>query len=325
MKIGLLRGRENSFPNAVIEKINSMNAGVTAEFVQLGGTSLSEPCPYRVILDRISHEVPYYQVYLKQASLQGTYVVNNPFWVHQDDKFFGYSLAQKLGIPVPKTSVLPNRAYTADINDQSLRNLWPLDWNYRLKEVGLPCYMKPAFGGGWRNVYKIESAQQAVDAYNESGTLTMMLQEAIKWEDYIRCICIGRKYTRAIRYIPRPGGMGEYVQDLSVVDPKHAKLAAEYSIAFNEAIGYDTNAMEFAVRDGVLYAIDITNHACDMDHKSLRDAHFPWAVEHVSKFLVETAKSGARNMPTGNFGEVMKQATKAAEKSDKKEKALAKA
>jgi len=301
MKIGVMRGRENSFPNALIEKINGMKAGVTAEFVMVGGTSMSEPCPYRVIMDRISHEVPYYQVYLKQASMQGTYVVNNPFLVHQDDKFFGYSLAQKLGIPVPKTVVLPNREHIKDITPESLRNLWPVDFDFRLKEIGLPAYMKPAFGGGWKNVHKVTSLEEAVRFYNESGQLTMMLQENIKWDDYIRCMCIGRKYTRPMRYIPKPFAQGEYVQDLSVVDKKHAKLAEEYSILFNEAIGYDTNAMEFAVRDGTLYAIDITNHACDMDHKSLRDAHFPWVVEHMAKFLVDTAKDGTRNKPTGDW------------------------
>jgi glutathione synthase/RimK-type ligase-like ATP-grasp enzyme len=301
MKIGLLRGREDSFPNAVIERINGMNAGVHAEFVQLGGTSLDEPCPYRVILDRISHEVPYYQVYLKQASLYGTYVVQNPFWVHQDDKFFGYALCRKLGIPVPMTVVLPNKDYIPDINAQSLRNLWPIDWSARLKEVGLPCYMKPAFGGGWKNVHKIHSVDEALAAYNSSGQLTMMLQEFISWDDYIRCLCIGRKYTRAIRYIPRPFQQGEYVQDLSVVDRKVAKQAEEFSIAFNEATGYDTNALEYAVRGGKLYAIDVTNHACDMDVRSLREGHFPWAVEHMAKFLVDTAKSGARNKPCAAF------------------------
>ncbi|MBI5497010.1 MAG: hypothetical protein HY904_18490 [Deltaproteobacteria bacterium] len=295
MRVGIMRGRENSFPNALIEKINGMKGGITAEFNMMGGTSMGEPNPYRVILDRISHEVPYYQVYLKQASMQGTYVINNPFWVHQDDKFFGYSLAQRLGIPVPKTVVLPNRQHIADISPESLRNQWPVDFEARLKEVGLPCIMKPAFGGGWKNVHKIHNLDECIQKYNESGQLTMMLQEFIQWDDYIRCLVIGRKYTRPIRYIPRPFARGEYVQDLSVLNKKHAAKAEEFSVLFNEAIGYDTNAMEFAVRGDTLYAIDITNHACDMDHNSLRDAHFPWTVEHVAKFIVETAKSDARN------------------------------
>ena len=107
MRIGVLRGRENSFPEAFVAKVNSMGKGVQAEFVQLGGTKLNEPVPYRVILDRMSHEVPYYSVYLKMAALQGTYCINNTFWRSADDKFFGYCVAEKLGIAEPKTVVLP--------------------------------------------------------------------------------------------------------------------------------------------------------------------------------------------------------------------------
>ena len=304
MRIGVLRGREESFPEAIIACINAREEDVTAEWIQLGGTSMSEPCPYDVIMDRISHEVPYYQVYLKQAAMQGTYVVNNPFWMNVDDKFFGYSLANRMGIPVPKTVVLPNRDYRADINAKSLRNMWPIDWKLRLEEVGLPCIMKPAFGGGWKNVTKITSIEQAIEVYEESGDLTMTLQEFIEWDDYIRCLCIGRKYARSIRYIPRPMGMGEYVQDLSVLNPEHAKRAEEYSLMFNEVLGYDMNALEFAIKGDTVYAIDITNYVCDMDYNSLKDAHFGWAVEHMADFLIEKAKNKESNGPTANWARI---------------------
>src|SRR3972149_6873206 len=98
VRIGVLRGRGDSFPGAVTAKVNSLGKGVSAEFVQLGGTKLNEPVPYRVILDRMSHEVPYYAVYLKMAALSGCYCINNPFWRSADDKFFGYAAAEKLGI-----------------------------------------------------------------------------------------------------------------------------------------------------------------------------------------------------------------------------------
>ena len=304
-RIGIMRGREESFPEAILATINSRK-GFKCEWVGVGGTSMSEPCPFNVIMDRISHEVPYYQVYLKQASMQGTYVVNNPFWMHVDDKFFGYSLAKKLGIPVPKTVVLPNRKNIDDINEKSLRNLWPIDWKYRLEEVGLPCFMKPAFGGGWKSVTKCHTMEEALEAYEASGVLTMMLQEFIDWDDYIRCLTVGAKHTRPIRYIPRPMGMGEYVQDLSVLKPEHAKKAAEYSILFNEVIGYDMNALEFAVKDDVVYAIDITNYVCDMDFKSLKEAHFGWAVETMCNYLCDLAKKGARNKHTADWSNLPK-------------------
>jgi hypothetical protein len=300
-RIGIMRGREESFPEAVLAYINSKK-GFRGEWVQVGGTSMGEVNPFNVIMDRISHEVPYYQVYLKQASMMGTYVVNNPFWMNADDKFFGYSLARKLGIPVPKTVVLPNREYIDDINEMSLRNMWPIDWKARLEEVGLPCIMKPAFGGGWKSVHKIHTIEEAIEKWNESGQLTMMLQEFIDWDDYIRCLTIGWKHTRPIRYIPRPMGMGEYVQDLSVLKPEHARKAAEYSIRFNEVIGYDMNALEYAVKDDVVYAIDITNYVCDMDFRSLKEAHFGWAVEHMGNHLMDLAKKNAKNLPTAHWG-----------------------
>src|SRR5579885_968906 len=65
LKVGLIVGREWSFPPAFIDEVNRRNEGVVAEYVKIGGTSMDEPCPYSVIIDRISHEVPYYRVYLR--------------------------------------------------------------------------------------------------------------------------------------------------------------------------------------------------------------------------------------------------------------------
>src|SRR4029450_3781121 len=200
MHIGVLRGRENSFPDAFIAKVNAMDQGVTAEYVQLGGTKLNEPVPYRVVLDRMSHEVPYYSVYLKMAALQGTYCINNTFWRTADDKFFGYAAAEKLDIVEPKTVVLPNRAYVDDVTAERLRNRRPTDCDMDLDYVGSPCIMKPAFGGGWKNVHKIHSLDELRHQYEASGALTMMLQEFISWDTYIRVPTIGRRFARAIRY-----------------------------------------------------------------------------------------------------------------------------
>jgi len=292
MRIGVLRGRENSFPDALIAKVNSMGRGVTAEYVQLGGTKLNEPVPYRVVIDRMSHEVPYYAVYLKMAALQGTYCINNIFWRSADDKFFGYAAAEKLGIAEPRTVVLPNREYVPDVNSESLRNLWPTDFAMYLDYVGLPCMMKPAFGGGWKDVYKIGSLEELVNKYNASGQNTMLLQQFIEWDTYIRVPTIGRRWARAIRYDPAPMGMGGYNQDYEILPRALRDQAEELSLRFNLALGYDMNAVEFAVKDGLFYGIDLTNYTPDMDYRSLKDAHFPWAVEKMAEFAVEKALSG---------------------------------
>jgi glutathione synthase/RimK-type ligase-like ATP-grasp enzyme len=301
MHIGVLRGRENSFPDAFIAKVNSMGTGVDAEYIHLGGTKLNERVPYRVVLDRMSHEVPYYSVYLKMAALQGTYCINNTFWRTADDKFFGYAAAEKLGIAEPKTVVLPNREYVEDVNSESLRNLWPTDFASYLEFVGLPCIMKPAHGGGWKDVNKITTLDEALFHYNASGQKTMMLQEFITWDTYIRVPTIGRHHARAIRYDPAPGGLGGYNQDYDVLPRALRDQAEELSLRFNQALGYDMNALEFAVKDGRFYGIDLTNYTPDLDYRSLKDAHFPWAVEKMAEFAVEKALSDDPTPPVPDW------------------------
>jgi glutathione synthase/RimK-type ligase-like ATP-grasp enzyme len=301
MRIGVLRGRENTFPDAFIAKVNSMEKGVTAEYIQVGGTKLNEPVPYRVILDRMSHEVPYYSVYLKMAALQGTYCINNTFWRTADDKFFGYAAAEKLGIGEPKTVVLPNRSYVDDVTAESLRNLWPTDFGMYLEYVGLPCIMKPAHGGGWKDVNKILNMEDLVHHYNASGAKTMMLQEFITWDTYIRVPTIGRRHARAIRYDPAPMGLGGYNQDYDTLPRAMRDRAEELSLIFNRALGYDMNALEFAVRDGIFYGIDLTNYTPDYDQRSLKDAHFPWVVEKMAAFAVEKALSDEKTPPVPDW------------------------
>ena len=163
VRVGLMVGREWSFPPAFIDEVARRDAGVVVEYVKLGAPQMDGPCPWRVIIDRISHEVPMYRSFLKQAVLQGTTVVNNPFMWTADDKFFGAALATSLGIAHPKTMVLPNKDYVPGIkHDESLRNLeFPLDWDAIVAHIGLPCVLKDAHGGGWRDVYVCKTEGRA--------------------------------------------------------------------------------------------------------------------------------------------------------------------
>ena len=137
--------------------------------------------------------------------LQGTTVVNNPFMWTADDKFFEASLANKLGVASPKTFVLPNKEYVPGIvHGESLRNLvYPLDWDAILDYIGLPCVLKDAHGGGWKEVYICHTKEDVWNSYNQSGLLTMILQEFIHWDHYVRCMCLGQKDVLPMKYDPR--------------------------------------------------------------------------------------------------------------------------
>ncbi|HEX8690859.1 MAG TPA: hypothetical protein VF746_00345 [Longimicrobium sp.] len=290
LKVGLIVGREWSFPPAFIEEVNRRGEGVTAEYVKLGAPAMDDPCEYAVIIDRISHEVPFYRTYLKQAVLQGCAVVNNPFMWTADDKFFGAALATKLGIAHPKTVVLPNKEYIPGVvHDESLRNLqYPLDWQGIVDHVGLPCVLKDAHGGGWKDVYVCRSLEELIHHYDTSGLLTMVVQEFIEWDHFIRCICIGQQVVMPIKYDPRER---RYHVEHEHMSPELGSRVVEDSLKLVRALGYDMNSMEWAVRDGVPYAIDFMNPAPDMDIYSLTPHYFEWAVRAMADMAIELAKN----------------------------------
>jgi hypothetical protein len=291
--VGLMVGREWSMPPALIDAIQRRKAGVEADYVRIGETRMDEPCPYAVIIDRISHEVPYYRTYLKNAVLQGTAVINNPFMWSADDKFFGASMATKLGVAHPKTVALPNREYIPGIkHDESLRNLkYPLDWESILSYIGLPCILKDAHGGGWRDVFVCRSRDEVIHHYNGSGQLVMILQEFIEWEHYGRCLVLGQEHLLPMNYDPRER---RYLVEHAHLSPELGKRVVHDSLAICKAFGYDMNSVEFAVRDGVPYAIDFMNPAPDMDVNSLTPSYFEWAVEHLADVAIALAKGKPR-------------------------------
>jgi hypothetical protein len=295
--VGLLVGMENTFPLPFLERVNEKGRadGITAELVSLGGAGeLEEPPRYSVIVDRISHEVGFYRAYLKSASLLGTVVVNDPFWWEADEKFFECTLARKLGVAVPRTIVLPNKDYPPDIDQQkSLRNLsYPMDWDGIVAYTGLPAVMKPNTGGGWKDVYLVHSVEELVAAYDQTGTKTMILQEFIDWEDYVRCICVGEDVL-PLRYDPKRSFFDRYVVD----DPPQGWLrdrAVEDALRLTRALGYDMDTVEFAVKDGVLYAIDFLNPAPDFDNFSIKERNFDWVLERMSDLVLRYARGEAQ-------------------------------
>lgn len=290
LKVGLLVGREWSFPPAFIEEVNGRSAGVVAEYVRLGGTRMDEPSEYAVIIDRISHEVPYYRSYLKNAVLQGTAVINNPFMWTADDKFFEATLATKLGVASPKTVVLPNKEYVPGIvHDESLRNLkFPIDWEALIEYVGLPCVLKDAHGGGWKEVYICHTIEALWRAYDQSGLLTMVLQEFIEWDHYVRCMCIGQEHILPMKYDPKAR---RYHVEHAHLSPELGKRVMEDALNLVRALGYDMNTVEFAIRDGVPYAIDFMNPAPDMDINSLTPHYFTWCVKRMADMAIDLAQN----------------------------------
>ncbi|MCI0448814.1 MAG: hypothetical protein L0Y79_03390 [Chlorobi bacterium] len=308
-RIGILFGQENTFPPAFIERVNlkakELNADIIAEPVSIDKVVQGEAMKYQVIIDRISQDVPFYRAYLKNAAISGTAVINNPFWWSADEKFFNNSLMTKIGVPVPKTVILPSNQLPTDTKADSFRNLsFPLDWDAIFAYIGFPAYFKPHAGGGWKSVYKVNNSEELYRAYNETGQLVMMLQEEIKFEAYYRCYCLDRKDVWLMPYEPRNPHHLRYIQDGSEIDPAKHKMLADTVLKINRALGYDFNTVELAVRDGVPYAIDFCNPAPDADVNSIGKVNFEWIVEAAANMAIRRAlnhREGLNNLTWGDF------------------------
>jgi hypothetical protein len=304
-KIGILFGRERSFPEAFVQRVNSKNVeGITAEYVRIDKVAQGYATDYAVIIDRISQDVPFYRAYLKNAAISGATILNNPFWWSADDKFFNNSLALKLGVPVPKTVLLPSYEHPDDTTSDSFSNLIsPLDWENIFGYVGFPAFMKPFAGGGWKHVYKLNNREEFFEKHRDTGKLVMLLQEGIEFDSYFRCYCLDGKYFRAMHYEPRNPHHLRYVAHHDVSDDLMRKME-DYTIRLCKGLGYDFNTVEWAVRDGIPYAIDFGNPAPDADKHSVGEENFEWVVENAANMAIEKAlanKEGADNLTWGTY------------------------
>ncbi len=304
-KIGILHGKERSFPDAFVDRVNSKNIeGIMAEPVHIDKVVQGESSGYAVIIDRISQDVPFYRAYLKNAALCGTAVINNPFWWSADEKFFNNCLSTKMDVPVPKTVIIPSHELPTDTSNESFSNLaYPMDWDNIFKYIGFPAYMKPHAGGGWKSVYKLNNKEEFFEKHAETEQLVMMLQEEIIFDEYYRCYCIGGKYVKIMPYEPRNPHHLRYVADFKP-DAARYKLMEDIVLRICKYLGYDFNTVELAIRDGVPYAIDFCNPAPDAELTSVGQENFDWVVEASAVFAIEKAQAqveGADNLTWGEY------------------------
>jgi glutathione synthase/RimK-type ligase-like ATP-grasp enzyme len=290
---------ESTFPPAVVDKINSYgDPEILAELAQIGEVRMAEPSAYDVIIDRISHDIAFYRGYLKNAALSGTIIINNPFWWSADDKFFNFSLGTKLGVAIPNTVLLPHKHHPPGTTEQSMRNLqYPLPWESIFQYVGFPAFLKPFDGGGWRDVYKVNSPEEFFQAYDQTRDLCMTLQTAVKFKEYFRCYCVGQKNVRIMQYDPSAPFHERYVKHPAPVDEKLLRRVEKDCLTLCRALGYDLNTVEFACENGIPYAIDFMNPAPDADLHSVGPENFEWIVDEVARLAIEKAKTPKASIP----------------------------
>jgi glutathione synthase/RimK-type ligase-like ATP-grasp enzyme len=287
-RIGLLVGRETDWPAAFIKVINEHHEDISADLIGLDATFMDESCAYDVIIDRVSHQVPYYRTYLKFAALQAVYIINNPFAWSADDKFFGTLMANKLGLRSPRTVVLPNKHVSKEMGPDGFRNLrYPMDWQGIADYVGVPAIFKDIHSGGRLAAYRVHNVDELLQRYDESGTRTMILQEIIESDKHVHCFVIGQERVMSLNYSNKSR---KYLSGSLESKSELTQHLNEEALQLTQAYGYDINMVEFVVNDNQLYVINSTNPAPVIDLELMSTEQFNWCVTAIADLAVKRAQ-----------------------------------
>ncbi len=188
-----------------------------------------------------------------------------------------------------------------------------MPWDSIFSYVGFPAFLKPFDGGGWRDVYKVNSPEEFFNAYDQTRDLCMTLQRGVKFKEYFRCYVVGQEKVHIMQYDPSAPFHERYVKNPPPVDPKLLARVERDCLTLCRALGYDLNTVEFACEDGIPYAIDFMNPAPDADVNSVGQANFDWIVNAVAELAVRKAKAH-----TGEVREYRWSASLAAERGTRK-------
>ena len=256
------------------------------ERVTIEPFDLMQPVRYDVVLDRLTPWYPTSREWIKKAVvMNGLYVLNNPFTLQAMQKHTSYAAMMRLGLPVPKTWMLPPKAYE-DVPDlevtlQSYAKMF--DLRHVGDQVGYPAFLKPYDGGAWVGVSRVGSFEELQAAYDESGTRIMHLQEAIEPFDlFVRALGVGPQ-VNIMRYDPDAPLHDRYKVDFHFLDAAEWRQMEDVALVINSFFGWDFNSVEAMRRRGVFHPIDFANGNPDSQVTSLH-YHIPWLVKALIRW-----------------------------------------
>ncbi len=317
-KIGLSLGADICWPICYEHIVRQLDLTIPlegdrvrfdVERVSIEPFDLRQPCPYDVVIDRLTHWLHTSREWIKKSIIMdGLYVFNNPWSVQSMEKCTTYCAMMHLGLPIPETWLVPPKAYEPSTDlDTTLQSYAKL---FSLEELGnrlgYPLFIKPYNTGGWVGVSKIDDAEMLKQAYDESGKLVMHLQKAVlPYDVFVRAIGLGPQ-VNVIKYDPAAPLHDRYKIDRDFIAAEDESLLRDMVLTINAFFGWDFNSCECLRRDGTFHPIDFANPCPDSQVTSLH-YHFPWmlmAKIRWSIFCAATKRPFRRNLDWAPYYEV---------------------
>ncbi len=289
MKVGILESKNDAFINDVLPNLS----GAEIEFLYFRQQAAPISGDYKVIVDRASFCHTFLKETMKNLALSGTYIINNPFSATATNKLIDIRVGSSLGISVPKTFVLPG----AKLDEETEDWIGEPTWEQIVDEVGLPCILKPFDGYAWTNVYTTNSLEELKQTYySMSSSQVMLVQKLIRYTDYYRTFCIGKKDILFVKWIPKPFSMGQYLEsDLKPLENMKDMLT-RLTIDLNTCLDLDVNAVEWCIdEEGHPWLIDAFNEVPEIKREAMPETYYNWIVQKFVECIEDKLDSNKRN------------------------------
>lgn len=308
-RIGLSLGADICWPMCFEDLLQRLDLALevgedTVRFacdrVSIEPFDLQQEVGYDVVVDRLTHWYHTSREWIKKAViLDDVYVLNNPWAVQSMEKQTTYCAMMRLGLPIPRTRLLPPKEYEprADLQPTLERYARYFDVGAQGEALGFPVFMKPYDGGGWVGVTKIENAEQMRAAYEMSGRFVMHVQKGVvPFDMFVRGIGIGPQ-VRVVRYDPGQPLHARYQPDVNFLAAADLQTVRDTTLTINAFFGWDFNSCELLSKDRVWHPIDFANPCPDSQVTSLH-CHFPWLVLAKLRWVLFCAATKRRFRPT---------------------------
>lgn len=287
--MGILEHRNDRFIADVISRLSD----VAVEFMSVADERIPLERVYRVVVDRLSFRYTFLREIVKNLALSGTYVINNPFAASSTNKLVDTRLGSYLGLAFPKTIVLPDRL-AVEVGD--------LVAEPRLssvaEELGFPCILKPFDGYAWQDVYVVRSIEELQNLYFAlSRWYILIAQQLIRFKDYFRVFCFNKRDVLAIRWVPKPLAMGQYLYcEPSTIKDARDRLP-EPTIRLNQALDLDVNVVEWCMdEEGQWWVIDAFNEVPDINPEALPPEYYSWIVDKFVACIRDKLDPSKKNL-----------------------------
>ena len=287
--MGILESKNEPFMKEVIGRLS----GVDVEFMSLGMERAPIERGYGVVVDRLSFCYPFLREIAKSLALSGTYVINNPFAALATNKILDIRLGSRLGVPFPKTIILPDRRVTQETDGLVTQP----DLHGVADEVGLPCILKPFDGYAWDDVYMVRSVEELQNLYlSLSSRHVLLAQQLVNFKSYFRVFCFDQRDVLFVRWVPKPMAMGEYLYcDPASLEGAKDRLTA-LTIQLNQVLDLDVNVVEWCVDGkGQWWVIDAFNEVPEVIPGALPPEYYSWLVDKFAACITDKLNSGRKN------------------------------